>query len=70
MNNRDHLINLLEEKKMKDSRLAYKVTECYPQKTATQRQSQIEGEHMDVERPAGIAYERGEPAYNIIYRRN
>lgn len=30
MNTRDHLISLLEEKKIRDSKLAYKVTECYP----------------------------------------
>lgn len=30
MNTRDHLIDLIEAKKIKDSRIAYKVTECYP----------------------------------------
>lgn len=30
MNTRQHLIELIEAKKVKDSRLAYKVTECYP----------------------------------------
>ncbi len=30
MNKRDNLLSLLEEKKMKSSKLAYKVTECYP----------------------------------------
>jgi hypothetical protein len=30
MTKRDNLIDLLEEKKLKASQLAYKVTECYP----------------------------------------
>lgn len=30
MNIRDNLLDLLEKKKTKESRLAYKVTECYP----------------------------------------
>jgi hypothetical protein len=33
MNTRDHLISLIEAKKLKDSKLAYKVTECYPDLT-------------------------------------
>lgn len=32
MNIRDDLLDLLEKKKMKQSKLAYKVTECYPLK--------------------------------------
>ena len=30
MNKRDNLLILLEEKRMRSSKLAYKVTECYP----------------------------------------
>lgn len=35
MNARDNLVEYLEEKKIKDSKLAYKVTECYPDNTVT-----------------------------------
>ena len=31
MNNREDLLSLMEAKKTKDSRIAYKVTECYPE---------------------------------------
>lgn len=30
MNTREGLLNIIENKRIKDSRLAYKVTECYP----------------------------------------
>lgn len=58
MNYRDNLIDLLEEKKMRESRLAYKVTECYPPK-ANLRESQTNDNFSDYERPAGITYEKG-----------
>lgn len=30
MNERDHFMDEVKEKKLRNSRLAYKVTECYP----------------------------------------
>lgn len=60
MNTRDNLISLLEDKKIKDSRLAYKVTQCYPEAKCDKRKTQSDAQYY--ERPAGIVYERGEPA--------
>lgn len=39
MNMRDNLLELLEKKKVKNSQLAYKVTECYPLKLTSNTQN-------------------------------
>jgi hypothetical protein len=53
MNTRYHLIDLLEEKKIRGSRLAYKVTECYPKEAVFGKNG------SDKRKPAGIASKIG-----------
>lgn len=67
MNTRDHLIELIEAKKTRDSRVAYKVTECYP--TVALERSKTESDCDEMQRAAGVAYQRGDPAERVIYRR-
>jgi|JI91814BRNA_FD_contig_61_944683_length_330_multi_1_in_0_out_0_1 hypothetical protein len=54
MNTRDHLIDLIEAKKVKDSRIAYKVTECYPVTTSERVKTESDYEYFD--KPAGMTY--------------
>jgi hypothetical protein len=59
LNIRKHLLDLLEEKKMRETKLAYKVTECYPP----------ECEKNEEGRPAGVAYPKQDQVYDLIYGR-
>lgn len=66
MNTRDDLLTLLEAKKTKDSRLAYKVTECYPY--GWPQVGNYESGEGENERIAGIRYPKSESAKVVLYR--
>ena len=66
MNTRENLLSLLEAKKMKDGRLAYKVTECYPEGWPhTEEYGLTKKEESKV---AGKRYSRSDSAKHLIYR--
>lgn len=68
MNERENLIDLMEEKKMKASKLAYKVTECYPSELEVPnlKQSIITKENWSQFKPAGKETLRSDQVSDLI----
>lgn len=66
MNLRPNLIELFEKKKKKNSKLAYKVTECYPLNLGAKSDKE---EELDEVRAAGKAFKKGDKAEELIYHK-
>ena len=62
MNKRDGLIELLQQKKKNEGKIAYKVTECYPE------ESKNNSTQNSQKSPAGVTHARSIDAKCLIYR--